>query len=75
MPSLKAHFDGHSIVLDEPATLAVGQSVRVLVEPSRKQTPFVDRVVLPDFERLPLASGDTTQDISADRGGPCDRQA
>ena len=32
MASLKAHFDGQSIVLDEPATLAVGQAVRVLVE-------------------------------------------
>ena len=33
MPPLKAHFDGHSIVLDEPAVLAVGQAVRVIVEP------------------------------------------
>jgi uncharacterized protein (DUF2249 family) len=32
MSSLKAHFDGHSIVLDEPATLAVGQAVRVIVD-------------------------------------------
>jgi hypothetical protein len=30
--SLKAHFDGRAIVLDEPATLAVGQAVRVIVE-------------------------------------------
>jgi hypothetical protein len=33
MTLLKAHFDGHSIVLDEPATLAVGQAVHVIVEP------------------------------------------
>jgi hypothetical protein len=33
MPSLKAHFDGHSIVLDEPAALVAGQMVRVIVEP------------------------------------------
>jgi len=33
MASLKAHFGGHSIVLDEPATLAVGPTVRVIVEP------------------------------------------
>jgi hypothetical protein len=34
--SLKAHFDGQSIVLDEPppATLTVGQAVRVIVETS-----------------------------------------
>ncbi len=33
MPALKAHFDGHSIVLDEPAVMAVGQVMRVIVEP------------------------------------------
>ena len=32
MSSLKGHFDGHSIVLDEPATLKVGQAVRVVVD-------------------------------------------
>lgn len=32
MVSIKGHYDGNSIVLDEPATLAVGQAVRVLVE-------------------------------------------
>ncbi len=30
---LRAHFDGHSIVLDEPAALTPGQTLRVLVEP------------------------------------------
>jgi hypothetical protein len=36
MSSLKAHFDGHSIVLDEPPplTLVAGQAVRVIVETS-----------------------------------------
>jgi hypothetical protein len=33
MSSFKAHFDGNSIILDEPATLAVGQALRVIVEP------------------------------------------
>ncbi len=33
MSTIKAHFDGQSIVLDEPAELAVGQAVRVIVEP------------------------------------------
>lgn len=28
----KAHFDGHAIVLDEPAALAPGQAVRVTVD-------------------------------------------
>lgn len=28
--SIKAHFDGHSVVLDEPASLAVGQQVTVI---------------------------------------------
>lgn len=30
MTSIKGHFDGHAVVLDEPATLAVGQEVRVI---------------------------------------------
>ena len=30
---IKGHFDGRSIVLDEPAVLAVGQEVRILFEP------------------------------------------
>lgn len=34
MVSLKGHFDGKSIVLDEPASLAVGQQVRVIVAAS-----------------------------------------
>lgn len=32
MLSIKGHFDGNAIVLDEPATLEVGQSVRIVVE-------------------------------------------
>ena len=34
MTSIKGHFDGNAVVLDEPATLAVGQAVRVVVESS-----------------------------------------
>ena len=36
MTSIKAHFDGDTVVLDEPPplTLAVGQAVRVIVDPS-----------------------------------------
>ena len=34
MTTLRAHFDGHAIVLDEPAELTVGQAVRVIVEDS-----------------------------------------
>ena len=37
--TIKAHFDGKTIVLDEPATLAIGQVVTVLVEPA----PVEDR--------------------------------
>jgi hypothetical protein len=32
MTSLKGHFNGSAIVLDEPATLMVGQHVRVVIE-------------------------------------------
>ncbi len=34
MTSIKGHFDGNTIVLDEPAMLAIGQAVRVIVDPS-----------------------------------------
>ncbi len=39
MISLQGHFDGTAIVLDEPATLAVGQRVRVVVEPPSSGLP------------------------------------
>ena len=33
MLSLRAHYNGSAIVLDEPATLQPGQRLRVIVEP------------------------------------------
>ncbi len=33
MVTIKGHFDGTAVVLDEPADLAVGQVVRGVVEP------------------------------------------
>jgi hypothetical protein len=59
MSSLKAHFDGHSIVLDEPATLAVGQAVRVIVEPQ----PAVDLEEL--ARRTDEALGSTREAFAA----------
>lgn len=32
MMSIKGHFDGAAVILDEPATLAVGQPVRVIAD-------------------------------------------
>jgi hypothetical protein len=32
MLSIKGHFDGAAVVLDEPVSLAIGQPVRVVVE-------------------------------------------
>lgn len=36
MTSIKAHFDGAAVVFDEPPplALAIGQAVRVIVDPS-----------------------------------------
>ncbi len=31
MSSVKGHFDGTSVVLDEPAALVIGQAVRILI--------------------------------------------
>ena len=40
MISIPAHFDGTTIVLDEPLTLVAGQQVRVLVYPApEKRNP------------------------------------
>ena len=32
MSSIKGHFDGTAVVLDEPASLAIGQPVRVVID-------------------------------------------
>ncbi len=59
MQSLKAHFAGCSIVLDEPAKLAVGQAVRVIVEPqpamSEVDSPAMSHVVSPAANLADLA--------------------
>src|SRR5687767_14070218 len=34
MSSIKGHFDGYAVVLDEPASLAVGQQVWVVIDSS-----------------------------------------
>ena len=34
MTSIKGHFDGNGIVLDEPVALEIGQAVRVIVDQS-----------------------------------------
>jgi hypothetical protein len=39
MLTIKGHFDGTAVVLDEPASLAVGQVVQVVVEPAAEPTP------------------------------------
>ena len=41
MEPIKGHFDGTAVVLDEPATLAVGQAVRIVVidDPPPAATP------------------------------------
>ena len=50
--SIKGHFDGTSVVLDEPARLAVGQEVRVIVDPiSSSLTPRPTRPSLVGFAK------------------------
>ena len=39
MTAIKDHFDGTAVVLDEPVALAVGQAVRVLVDPPPAAEP------------------------------------
>ncbi len=76
MRSLKAHFDGQSIVLDEPAALAVGQALRVIVEPQpaigqaensavdlAELTRLTDEALKPTREAF-AASGMTDDDLA-----------
>lgn len=44
--SIKGHFDGHAVVLDEPASLAVGQAVTVTAvdSPADVQTPGAQKI-------------------------------
>ncbi|QDU86821.1 hypothetical protein Pla175_01740 [Pirellulimonas nuda] len=44
MASIQGHFDGVAIVLDEPAKLAVGQRVRVVVESPTEASACGDRL-------------------------------
>ncbi len=39
MVTIKGHFDGTAVVLDEPAELVIGQPVRVIVEPVAAADP------------------------------------
>lgn len=41
MVSIKGHFDGKAIVLDEPADLMVGQQVRVIVESADARESYI----------------------------------
>jgi hypothetical protein len=40
MTSIRGHFDGTAVVLDEPAALVVGQPVRVIVEADNVFSPW-----------------------------------
>ena len=52
MSSIKGHFDGTAVVLDEPASLAVGQQVRVVIDPpDPNETPPTPRKSLAGFAK------------------------
>ena len=54
MLTIKGHFDGTAVVLDEPAELAVGQVVRVVVEPTQVTDPALPA---PGRSRFGFAKG------------------
>jgi len=39
MLTIKGHFDGNNVVLDEPAALTVGQPLRVIIETAPATSP------------------------------------
>ena len=52
MSSIKGHFDGTAVVLDEPASLAIGQQVRVVIEsPDTNDKPPTPRKSLAGFAK------------------------
>ncbi len=55
MSSIKGHFDGKAVVLDEPVSLAVGQQVRIIVDSSESadanRTPPAPRKSLAGFAK------------------------
>jgi hypothetical protein len=70
MSYIKAHFDGDRVVLDEPASLAVGQQVRVVTESAKAAsgphfTPLVDMTAT-------LMSGDEWDESTALHVDPLD---
>ncbi len=70
--SIKGHFDGRSIVLDEPASLVVGQEVRILVDPMPATDP-----IQPAFTPLvditgTLMNGDTWDESAVIHIDPLD---
>ena len=43
-PSIKGHFDGQTVVLDEPFNLQVGQEVRVYIEPADLKASAAEKI-------------------------------
>ncbi len=73
MTPIKGHFDGTSVVLDEPATLAVGQAVRVVLDDTigpARSTGDVLRATSPRPSRFGFARG--TFEMRDDFNDPLD---
>jgi hypothetical protein len=52
MSSIKGHFDGAAVVLDEPASLAVGQQVRIVIDsPDANEAQATARKSLAGFAK------------------------
>jgi hypothetical protein len=67
MTAIKGHFDGTAVVLDEPATLEVGQPVRVIVEPRSASSDELQRradEALKDTRAAFAASGMTDDELA-----------
>ncbi len=68
MIPLKAHFDGQAIVLDEPASLQVGQKVYVYVDgtqgfPKHPSAQTLDQILKPVRDAF-AASGMTDDELA-----------
>lgn len=76
--SIKGHFDGRAVVLDEPFNLLVGQEVRVYVEPKTLETSAAEKIAAlrklqASFNLTPAQIDEWCQEIRAERDAWPDR--
>lgn len=63
--SIRGHFDGKVVVLDEPASLRLNQRVNIMPEPEPATQAFGSLAYILSRQTYPLADEDAAEMISA----------